>query len=115
MGGEYYQISGDLAGATSRYVESHYRGKPEDAPRSDAGAAIQLRPGETAENVVALWTSGAAADQNAISLARGSDFSMVGALGKILGEAAVRVAGALRTTDQAKLRGKQPGGTCPGR
>src|SRR5256885_1212864 len=115
MGDENYQISGDVAGATSRYVENYYRGKPEDAPRSDAGAAIQLRPEETAENVVALWTSGAAADQNAISLARGSDFTMVDALGKILGEEAVRVAGAIRTTDQAKLRGKQQGVTCPGR
>jgi len=115
MGDENYQISGDVAGATSRYVENYYRGKPEDAPRSDAGAAIQLRPEETAENVVALWTSGAAADQNAISLARGSDFTMVDALGKILGEEAVRVAGAIRTTDQAKLRGKQQVVTCPGR
>jgi len=115
MGGENYQISGDVAGATSRYVENYYRGKPEDAPRSDAGAAIQLRPEETTENVVALWTSGAAADQNAISLARGSDFTMVDALGKILGEEAVRVAGAIRTTDQAELRGKQQVVTCPGR
>jgi len=115
MGSENYQISGDVAGATSRYVENYYRGKPEDAPRSDAGAAIELRPEETTENVVALWTSGAAADQNAISLARGSDFTMVDALGKILGEEAVRVAGAIRTTDQAKLRGKQQVVTCPGR
>ena len=115
MGGENYQISGDVAGATSRYVENYYRGKPVDAPRSDAGAAIQLRHEETTENVVALWTSGAAADQNAISLARGSDFTMVDALGKILGEEAVRVAGAIRTTDQAKLRGKQQVVTCPGR
>src|SRR5436309_6667374 len=43
MGGENYQISGDLAGATSRYVENYYRGKPEDSPRGDAGAAIRLR------------------------------------------------------------------------
>jgi neutral ceramidase len=85
MGGENYQVSGDLAGATSRYVENYYRGKPEDAPRDDAGAAIQLRPEETSENVVALWTSGAAGDQNPISLARGSDFTMVDSLGRILG------------------------------
>lgn len=43
MGGENDQISGDLAGATSRYVESYHRGKAEDAPRSDASAASQLR------------------------------------------------------------------------
>jgi len=115
MGGENYQISGDLAGATSRYVENYYRGKPEDVPRGDAGAAIQLRPEKTAENVVALWTSGAAGDQNPISLARGSDFTMVDSLGKILGEEAVRVAGAVQTTDQARIWGKQHVVTCPGR
>src|SRR5262245_24553761 len=43
MGPENYQISGDLAGATSRYVENYYRGKREDAPRDDAGRAIQPR------------------------------------------------------------------------
>ena len=115
MGGENYQISGDLAGATSRYVENYYRGKPEDAPRDDAGAAIQLRLEETSEEVVALWTSGAAGDQNPISLARGSDFTMVDALGRILGEEAVRVAGAIHTTDQAKIFCKQQVITCPGR
>ena len=115
MGGENYQISGDLAGATSRYVENYYRGKPEDAPRGDAGFAIRPRPEETSENVVALWTSGAAGDQNPISLARGSDFTMVDALGKVLGEEAVRLAGAIHTTDQAKIWGKQQVVTCPGR
>ena len=115
MGAENYQISGDLAGATSRYVENYYRGKPEDTPRSDAGAAIQLRAEETTEKVVALWTSGAAGDQNPISLARGSDFIMVDALGKILGEEAVRVAAAIHTTDRARIWGKQQVVTCPGR
>lgn len=115
MGGENYQISGDLAGATSRYVENYYRGKPEDAPRDDAGPAIKLHPGETSENVVALWTSGAAGDQNPISLARDSDFTMVEALGRILGEEAARVAGAIHTTDQAKIYGKQHVVTCLGR
>jgi len=115
MGSKNYQISGDLAGATSRYVENYYRGKPDDAPRGDAGAAIQLRPEETTENVVALWTSGAAGDQNPISLTPGSDFTMVDALGKILGEQAVRIAGAIHSTDQAKIWGKQEVVTCPGR
>jgi hypothetical protein len=115
MGSKNYQISGDLAGATSRYVENYYRGKPDDTPRGDAGAAIQLRPEETTENVVALWTSGAAGDQNPISLAPGSDFTMVDALGKILGEQAVRIAGAIHPTDQAKIWGKQEVVTCPGR
>jgi neutral ceramidase len=115
MGGENYQVSGDLAGATSRYVENHYRGAPEDAPRSDAGVAIQLRPEETSNQVVALWTSSAAGDQNPISLARGSDFAMVDALGKILGEETVRVAAGIHTTDQARIWGKQQVVTCPGR
>jgi len=40
------EVTGDLPGATSRYVEMHYRNKP-----------------------VALWTSGAAGDQNPIYMA----------------------------------------------
>ena len=115
MGPENYEISGDLAGATSRFVENYYRQKPEDAPRSDAGPAIQPRSGELSEDVVAVWTSGAAGDQNPISLARGSDFSMVDTLGKILVEEAVRVAGAIQTTEQARIWGKQDVVTCPGR
>lgn len=115
MGPENYQISGDLAGATSRYVENYYRRKPEDTPRSDAGPAIRLRPEAAADGVVAVWTSGAAGDQNPISVARGSDFTMVDALGKILGEEAVRVAGAIHSTGRARIWGKQQVVTCPGR
>jgi neutral ceramidase len=115
MGPENYQISGDLAGATSRYVENYYRRKPEETPRSDAGPAIRLAPDAAADGVVALWTSGAAGDQNPVSLARGSDFTMVDALGKMLGEQAVRVAGAVQTTDSARIWGKQQLVTCPGR
>jgi neutral ceramidase len=115
MGPENEQVSGDLAGATSRYVENYYRGKPDDAPRSDAGAAIERRPAEAGQDVVALFTSGAAGDQNPISLARGEDYSMVEALGKILGEEAVRAASRARATEQARLFGKQQVFTCPGR
>jgi Neutral/alkaline non-lysosomal ceramidase, N-terminal len=115
MGDENYQVSGDLAGATSRYVENYYRGKPEDAPRDDAGAAIQRKPGETSDQVVAMWTSAAAGDQNPVSLSRGSDFTMVDSLGKILGEEAVRVAAAIHATDQVQIRGAQQVVTCPGR
>jgi Neutral/alkaline non-lysosomal ceramidase, N-terminal len=115
MGDENYQVSGDLAGATSRYVENYYRGKPEDAPRDDAGAAIQRKPGETSDQVVAMWTSAAAGDQNPVSLSRGSDFTMVDSLGKILGEEAVRVAAATHATDQVQIRGAQQVVTCPGR
>ena len=46
MGPENYQITGDLAGATSRFVERHYLG--EDRPRSDAGHRLRLRPEEKA-------------------------------------------------------------------
>lgn len=115
MGPENYQISGDLAGATSRYVENYYRRKPEEAPRSDAGPLIRLPPEAATDGVVALWTSGAAGDQNPISLARGSDFTMVDALGKMLGEQAVRAAAAVQTTDKARIWGKQQVVSCPGR
>ena len=115
MGPENYQISGDLAGATSRYVENYYRRKPEETPRSDAGPAIRLAPEAATDGVVAVWTSGAAGDQNPVSLARGSDFTMVDALGKMLGEQAVRVAAAVQTSDSARIWGKQQVVTCPGR
>jgi hypothetical protein len=115
MGPENYQISGDLAGATSRYVENYYRRNPDETPRSDAGPAIRLAPEAATDGVVALWTSGAAGDQNPVSLARGSDFTMVAALGKMLGEQAVRAAAAVQTTDSARIWGKQQMVTCPGR
>jgi hypothetical protein len=115
MGPENYQISGDLAGATSRYVENYYRRAPEETPRSDAGAAIRLPAEAATDGVVALWTSGAAGDQNPISLARGSDFTMVDALGKILGEQAVRAAAAVQTTARVRLRAGQEVVSCPGR
>ena len=115
MGPENYQISGDLAGATSRYVEEYYRRGPRDIPRSDAGPAIRLAPEAATEGVVAVWTSGAAGDQNPVSLARGSDFTMVDALGRILGEQAVRVAGTVQTTASARIWGKQQVVTCAGR
>jgi hypothetical protein len=115
MGPRNFQITGDLAGATSRFVERHYLGK--DQPRSDGGPRMDTRPPELAgpEGVVAVWTSGAAGDQNAVSLASGEDFTMVDALGKILGEAVVRAAAGIKTTPQAMIRGAQRVVTCPGR
>jgi hypothetical protein len=114
MGPDNYQITGDLAGATSRFVEQHYLGK--DKVRSDAGPRMRLRPEERAsDEVVALWTSGAAGDQNPVSMASGEDFTMVDALGKILGEEVVRVAGAIKTSAEAQIRGAQQVVTCPGR
>ena len=114
MGPENYQITGDLAGATSRFVEQHYLGK--DHPRSDGGQLLRLRPEERgASDVVAVWTSGAAGDQNPLSTTNGEDFTLVDALGKILGEAAVRAAEQITTTTDASIRGVQTVVTCPGR
>jgi len=115
MGPENMQVSGDLAGATSRFVERHYLG--EDRPRSDSGHRMRLRPGEKAgdEGVVAIWTSGAAGDQNPVSMSNGEDFTMVDALGKILGEEVVRVANSIRTSPEVRMSGAQQVVTCPGR
>src|SRR5207237_10505241 len=66
-------------------------------------------------DVVAVWTSGAAGDQNPMSTASGEDFLMVDALGKILGEETVRVASAIKTSADAQIRGVQQVVTCPGR
>jgi hypothetical protein len=120
MGPGNYAITGDLAGATSRFVEQHYLAQ--DRPRSDAGPRLQLRPQERAAGgspngypVVALWTSGAAGDQNPVSMENGDDFTLVNALGRILGEEAVRVSGGIRTAPEARLWGAQQVATCPGR
>jgi hypothetical protein len=64
---------------------------------------------------VAVWTSGAAGDQNPVSTASGEDFTLVDALGKVLGEAAVRAAANVKTTADASIRGVQKVVTCPGR
>ena len=115
MGPGNYAITGDLAGATSRFVEQHYLGQ--DHPRSDGGPRLQLRAQERAagEGVVAIWTSGAAGDQNPISMENGDDFTLVNALGRVLGEEAVRVAGSIKTAPEATIRGAQQVATCPGR
>ncbi len=85
------QISSDLPGATSRVVETHYGGK-----------------------AVALWTSGAAGDQDPIYRV-GTDFRNVAALGQILGEEVIRIAAGIRTTTRARVRGMQKVVTCPGK
>ena len=115
MGPENYQVTGDLAGATSRFVEQHYLGN--DRPRSDAGMRVRLKPEEraTGDGIVAVWTSGAAGDQNPVSAANGEDFTLVDALGKILGEAVLRAAAEVKTTTEVSIRGGQKVVTCPGR
>jgi hypothetical protein len=115
MGAENYQITGDIAGATSRFVEQHYLGNVK--PRSDAGLRVRLRPEERAsgDGLVAAWTSGAAGDQNPISMASGEDFTLVDSLGKVLGEAVLRAAAGVETTADVSIRGAQKVATCPGR
>lgn len=114
MGPANYAITGDLAGATSRFVEQHYQGL--DHPRSDGGPRLQPRPQDRgAGDVVALWTSGAAGDQNPVSMENGDDFTLVNALGRILGEEAVRIAGSIKTAPEARIWGAQQVANCPGR
>ncbi|HEV2246408.1 MAG TPA: neutral/alkaline non-lysosomal ceramidase N-terminal domain-containing protein [Terriglobia bacterium] len=114
MGPDNLEVSGDLPGATSRFVEQYYRG---DIPtRSDGGWDLQLQPQEKADGVVALWTSGAAGDQNPIVMDEGNDFSMVDALGRILGEETVRVANNIKNlSPEASVWGGQRVINCPGR
>ena len=93
MGSHNLQITGDLPGATSRFVEQHFR-----------------------DQAVAVWTSGAAGDQNPVSREDGEEFSMVDALGRLLGEEVVRVAAGIKPLwSQATIRGVQQVVTCPGR
>lgn len=113
MGPDNYQITGDLAGATSRFVEQHYAAKAR--PRGDAGPRMRLAPTQKNEDVIAVWTSGAAGDQNPVSTAMGDEWYMVDALGKILGEAVVRASSAIQTSPEARIQGAQKVLTCPGK
>jgi neutral ceramidase len=115
MGSENYQVTGDIAGATSRFVEQHYLGN--DKPRSDAGMRLRLKPEErtTGDGMVAVWTSAAAGDQNPVSMASGEDFTLVDSLGKVLGEAVLRAASNVQGATDASIRGGQKVVTCPGR
>jgi hypothetical protein len=90
MGQKNLQVGGDLPGATSRFLEQKLGGQ-----------------------TVALWTSGAAGDQNAI-YGPGENFSQVDILGRILGEEALRVAAGIRTRPVTRLRGAQTVVSCPG-
>ena len=116
MGPDNLAITGDLAGATSRYVEQYYQGKI--PTRSDAGWELEAGAEEKAggEGPVAVWTSGAAGDQNPITEDRGEDFTMVDGLGRILGEESVRVANSITTmSSQARIDASQRTIDCPGR
>jgi neutral ceramidase len=114
MGPDNYQITGDLAGATSRFVERHYSGKPR--PRGDAGPRMRLAPEQQNPDVVAVWTSGAAGDQNPVSTALADEWFMVDALGKVLGESVVRASAAIQTkATEGRIAGAQKVVTCPGK
>ena len=115
MGPENLAVTGDLAGATSRYVEQYYQGKI--STRGDAGWELEVGPQEKAgdEGLVAIWTSGAAGDQNPITMDEGEDFTMVDGLGRILGEESVRVANSIAMiSSQARIESSQRVINCPG-
>ena len=116
MGPDNLAITGDLAGATSRYVEQYFQGKI--PTRSDAGWELETGAEEKAggEGPVAIWTSGAAGDQNPITEDRGEDFTMVDGPGRILGEESVRVANSIATmSSQARIEASERVIDCPGR
>lgn len=116
MGPDNLAVTGDLAGATSRYVEQYYQGKIQT--RSDGGWELNVTDAEKAgnETPVAIWTSGAAGDQNPMTMDRGEDFTMVDGIGKILGEESVRVAKDIKVmSSQATLHAAQRVITCAGR
>lgn len=98
------QITGDLAGWTSKYLEDHFKG------------------------AVALWTAGAAGDQNPIFMANYNQdaedvvdegpagWAILDVESRRLGEEIVRVVKKTQnTTDCAVLWGAQTSATCPGR
>ena len=116
MGPDNLAITGDLAGATSRYVEQYYQGKI--PTRSDAGWELDAGAEQkvSGEGPVAVWTSGAAGDQNPITEDRGEDFTMVDGLGRILGEESVRVANSITTmSSRARIEASERVIECPGR
>lgn len=91
MGQQNSRITGDLPGAAARFVEKELGG-----------------------DVVALWTSGAAGDQNAI-YGPGNDWGQLEVLGQILGEEVVRVAREIKAPERVReVRGAQKVVACPG-
>lgn len=92
-------LTGELAGATSRFVEQHYDDK-----------------------IVAVWTMGAAGDQAPILMPQMSekpdvenDFKAVDVLGRILGEEVVRVADSSKNpVSEPRIWGMEKTVTCPG-
>jgi neutral ceramidase len=89
------QLTSEIPGATSRFVEQHY-----------------------GDNVVALWTSGAAGDQHPVIMSDAgtpADYEAVDVLGRILGEEVVRVSDQLKPAiSQARIWGVGKIVSCPG-
>jgi hypothetical protein len=92
MGQDNYQISADVAGATSTYVEEHFKNK-----------------------VVVAWTSGAAGDQCPIYDRAPGSFEGVGSVGRLLGVEVIRIAETIRTSGNGSIRAVQQVISCPGR
>ena len=95
LGSRNTKITGDLPGATSRFVETQLGG-----------------------DVVVPWTSGAAGDQNPIYRTEddfGGRLGSVDILGRILGEEAIRVAKRIRTSQYARVSAAQTTVSCPGK
>lgn len=106
LGPDNTLVTGDFPGATSRFIESYYK-----------------------DNVVALWTSGAAGDQNLIATSWDLDdvlthkvrepgeagFQLADALGRILGEIAIEAAdNSKNVTSTAVIYSQSKDTVCPG-
>ena len=102
LGRENRLLTGDLAGAAERFVEQYYQDK-----------------------VVALWTIGPAGDQNPRYMGwdttfgkgdREPGYSLMDALGQIVGEEVVRVAGQIEhMTSEARIEADERVVSCPAR
>jgi hypothetical protein len=101
LGPENRLVTGDIAGAAERYVEQRYM-----------------------DNVVALWTLGAAADQNPKYLGWDlvfdhndrPDYILAEAQGAIVGEEVVRVASRIKhMSSEARIEAEERVVSCPAR
>jgi neutral ceramidase len=102
LGAENRLLTGDLAGAAQRFIEQYYQDK-----------------------VVALWTLGPAGDQNPKYMGwdttfgkgdREPGYPLMDALGRMLGEEVVRVAGRIEhVTAEARIEADERELSCPTR
>ena len=100
LGPENRLVTGDIAGAVESYVERAYQDK-----------------------VVALWTIGAAGDQNPRYVDHGpdhreneADYQVMDALGRILGEEVLQVAGRIRRmSSEVRIEADEKVVSCPAR